>query len=109
MPLILVKTTTNKSLDEAIVHKVTEATMETLGVKADDVAIKFEEADRNILDLYLYDKKQYPYQQERTADVFEQLKTKIEKIINNETGTIFQVNLHLMPQERCFRGGKPRF
>ena len=82
MPLILVKTTASKSLDVMIVHKVTEATMETLGVKADDVAIKFEKANRNILDLYLYDKKQYPYQQERTADVFERLKTKIEKIIN---------------------------
>ena len=109
MPLILVKTTIDKSFDEIIVDKITEATMETLGVPADDVAIKFEESEKRVLDLYLYDQKQNSQQKERTDEVFETLKNKIEEIINQKTGATFRVNLHLIPKERCYRGGKSRF
>ena len=109
MPLVLIKTTKEKNNDEIIAKAITNITMEELGVVESDVAVKFENSGICRIDLYLYDKKQYPYQKERTRDVFEVLSKKIVQKVKKITNESFMLETHLILPERCFRAGKPRF
>jgi len=109
MPLVLIKTTEEEKMDEAIAIAITNVTMSELGVVESDVAVKFENSDICHVDLYLYDKKQYPYQKERTDDVFDKLSEKIAQVIEEITTKKFAVEMHLILQSRCFRSGKARF
>lgn len=109
MPLLLIKTTEEKDYDLAIAKKITEIAMEELGLVESDVAVKFEKSAKRHIDLYLYDKKQYPYQKERTVDVFDQLSKEIALTTEKITGKKFIIETHLILKERCFRAGKSRF
>jgi hypothetical protein len=109
VPLVLIKTTEEKDKDEIIARAITDLTMIELGVVESDVAVKFEKSETCRIDLYLYDKKQYPYQKDRTGDVFDLLAEKIIQKVDEITNKKFILEMHLIFPERCFRAGRLRF
>lgn len=109
MPLVLIKTTEKPDLDHQIAEEITAVTMNELGVVESDVAVKFENATFCRIDLYLYDQKQYPYQKERTDDVFARLEKNVREAVTKLSGKEFEIEVHLILKERCFRAGRPRF